>query len=121
MGTIAAVLGISVSWAMYAGSRTMPARLAKVSGPLYGFSQNRFYVDELFSWLIVRPLKALGRLGLMFDRYVIDALLDLIAAVPRSIGFVLRPAQNGRVPSYAILMLTGLMACLVVLILLDSL
>jgi NADH-quinone oxidoreductase subunit L len=78
-------------------------------------------VDELFSWLIVKPLRAVGRLGLLFDRYVIDALLDLIAYVPRSLGFVLRPVQNGRVPSYAILMLTGLTACLVVLLLLDSL
>ncbi len=120
-GTIAALAGIFVSWLMYAGTRSVPAQLAKISGPLYGFSQNRFYVDELFAWLIVRPLKALGQIGLLVDRYVIDGLLDLIAAIPRGIGFVLRPLQNGRVPSYAILMLTGLTACLIFLIVLDSL
>jgi len=120
-GTIAALAGIFVSWLMYAGTRSVPAQLARLSGPLYGFSQNRFYVDELLSWLIVKPLKAVGQIGVLVDRYVIDGLLDLIAGIPRSVGFVLRPLQNGRVPSYAILMLTGLTACLIVLIVLDSL
>src|SRR5690606_20313725 len=87
MGTVAALVGIIAAWGMYAGTRTVPARLAKVSGPLYGFSQNRFYVDELLTWLIVKPLQAIGRAGVLFDRYFIDGLLDRIAAVPRGIGF----------------------------------
>ncbi len=120
VGTIAALMGIFAAWVMYAGTRTVPAQLARASGPLYGFSQNRFYLDEAFTWLIVKPLQAIGRLGVLLDRYVIDGILDMIAAVPRGIGYFVRPMQNGRTPAYAFWMLSGLTACLIFLIVLES-
>jgi NADH-quinone oxidoreductase subunit L len=120
MGTVAALVGIGVAGVMYAGKRTLPATLARAAGPLYGFSQNRFYIDELLTWIVVMPLWVVGRLGVFFDRSAIDGLLDVIAAIPRRLGWALRPLQNGRAPSYAMMMLIGLTASLIFLVVLGS-
>lgn len=121
IGSAAAVAGVVVAGLMYAGTQALPARLARASGPLYGFSQNRFYLDEAFTWMIIKPLRAVGRLGVWLDRVVIDGVLDLIAAIPRRFGRALRPIQNGSVPSYGLMMLIGLTASLIFLVVFDSL
>ena len=43
----------------------------------------------------------------LFDTYVVDALVDLVGQVPRMVGLLCRPLQNGLVQFYAILMVLG--------------
>ena len=45
-------------------------------GPLYDASLNKFYFDEIFSAIIVAPLRALAWLSNWFDRGVIDPIVD---------------------------------------------
>jgi NADH-quinone oxidoreductase subunit L len=107
ISTVAALAGIGVAWAMYKARR--PAeRPEGAGGPLYALSQNKFYLDEIFAALIVRPLEMLAKLCVVFDLSFLDRLVDAIGELPPRIGRFFRPLQDGLVQSYALLMLIGL-------------
>ena len=63
-----------------------------------------------------RPLDGLARFSRIFDLYVVDALVDLVGHVPRLIGIVFRPVQNGLVQFYALAMVLGLTVFLLALL-----
>jgi NADH-quinone oxidoreductase subunit L len=108
-GTVAALVGIGLAYAMYAKPRRATSEsAAPAGGPLGALSYNRFYLDEIYNGLLVAPLRAIGWFGDWLDRNVIDNVVNLVAAVPRAVGAGLRPIQNGVVPSYALVMLFGL-------------
>jgi NADH-quinone oxidoreductase subunit L len=113
--TLAAVAGIGVAWAMYKNRKPVE-RDEKARGPLYGLSQNRFYLDELFAGILVKPLELLAKVCVIFDLSVLDRLVDAIGKLPVRIGRQFRPLQDGLVQSYALLMLIGLTFLLVVML-----
>ncbi len=106
------VAGIGLAWIMYVVAPKLPARVATAFGPLYQASLNKFYFDEIFWGIIVAPLRALAWLSSWFDRSVIDSIVDGLALVPRLFSSVPLIFQNGRLPSYAMVMWIGLLVCL---------
>ncbi len=87
----------------------IPAVIALSSGSLYRLIYNKYYVDEIYDTIIVRPLRRLGALCHGMDRYFINTLLWLIAAVPRAIGFGLKGWQHGAMQGYALGMVVGVL------------
>ena len=83
---------------------------------LHGLSFNKFYIDQIYDRLIVRPLFFLAEL--LF--YVIDrALIDVVlvhgaGAYTRGIASLLRRLQSGRVPTYAVWFVAGAVGALTV-------
>ena len=93
-------------------SPELPGRIAAALGPLYRASLNKFYFDEIYSALFVTPLTTLAWLSDWFDRRVIDPLVDVVGLVPRLVSSVPRVLHNGLVPSYALVMWTALLLCM---------
>jgi NADH-quinone oxidoreductase subunit L len=110
-----ALLGIGVAAQMYVREPGLPARLAQSAQEVYQLSLNKFHLDELYSFFIVQPLAGFARFCRIFDQYVVDALVDLIGHVPRLLGILFRPMQNGLVQFYALAMLLGLAVFLIAL------
>ena len=75
----------------------------------YRLSANKFYFDELYDFVLVRPLSWLGRLCAVVDRYVIDGMIHSIGRVPMSLGSVMRCLQMGLVQFYALSMVLGVL------------
>ncbi|GIW74006.1 MAG: NADH-quinone oxidoreductase subunit L [Phycisphaerales bacterium] len=94
--------------------------LAARMGPLPRLAERKFLVDELYDRVIVRPLLVFSHLFHAFDKLVIDGLVDLAGALPRWLGLLLRPSQNGLLHGYATGMVAGT-AALVALIVLAAL
>ncbi len=103
-----ALTGIGLAWWIYVKKPAMARELAQALPAAYQLSRNKFYLDEIFDALLVRPLAAFANFLRGFDLYVIDSLVDLAAQVPRWLGFLFRPVQNGLVQFYALLMVLGL-------------
>ena len=58
---------------MYLKNKQLPHDLAKLNGPLYNFLLNKWYFDELYNFIFVRPAKAIGHfLWKVFDGRIID-------------------------------------------------
>ena len=86
--------------------------MASGLAPVHRLLTNKFYVDELYDLLIVRPLKATADfLHVVVDEGLIDTVLVRgAAAVFEGAGWLLRRLQNGQVQFYAFVLVLGLAA-----------
>lgn len=112
---LVSITGVAAAWFVYHLRRdSLPQRLGKLSGPLYAFSRNKWYWDEVYNLALVQG-GLLGMRGLaLFDKYVIDGVVNGVAWVVKQFANVLRKLQTGFVGNYAFIMAVGLI--LVVLI-----
>lgn len=94
--------------------------VARGFGPLPRFAERKFMVDELYDWVIVKPLLVFSHIFHAFDKLVIDGLVDLFGSLPRWLGSLLRPSQDGMLHGYATGMVAG-SAVLVLLVVLVAL
>ena len=104
--------GFAVAWASYVRYTDWPARFTAQWRVLYDFLLNKWYFDELYDLLFVRPAFAIGRLFWkggdvgVIDRFGPNGLAALVVQG----GAVTRRLQSGYLYSYALVMLIGLAA-----------
>ncbi|MEN2979165.1 NADH-quinone oxidoreductase subunit L [Tistrella bauzanensis] len=102
--------GIGLAWLFYIRRPDLPGKVASDFSGLYKFLLNKWYFDELYDAIFVRPALWIGRvLWQGGDRRIIDGFgPDGIAAV--SLGLARRAGrmQSGYVYHYAFAMLIGL-------------
>jgi NADH-quinone oxidoreductase subunit L len=100
---LVALGGLFFGWAVY---RNIPEGaedpLAKFLGPVYTLLKNKYYIDELYNFLFVRPSYWLSRTFayLWMDRKIIDGFIHLIGRISVAIGGFFRnyidvPIVNG--------------------------
>jgi NADH-quinone oxidoreductase subunit L len=110
--TLMMAIGFTVSWLFYIRRPDLPAALAKSQEPLYQFLLNKWYFDELYDWMFVRPAFWIGRLlwkggdGRLIDGLGPDGISARVLDVTRN---VIR-LQTGYLYHYAFAMLIGLAA-----------
>jgi NADH-quinone oxidoreductase subunit L len=76
LATLVACGGIYLAYLMYYKKSVDPDRLAEKFKPLYTFLYNRWYFDELYNFVIIRPLMAFGRFLWTFDARVVDGAVN---------------------------------------------
>jgi len=107
---VAMLIGFITALWFYIWDPKMPARLAENNRPLYLFLLNKWYFDEIYDAIFVRPAKALGRLlWRRGDGGVIDGTINGIAMgiVPFFTRLAGR-AQSGYIFTYAFAMVIGI-------------
>ncbi|MBX9777987.1 MAG: NADH-quinone oxidoreductase subunit L [Xanthobacteraceae bacterium] len=110
--TLMMALGFLVSWHFYIRKPALPAELARQHEPLYKFLLNKWYIDELYEVIFVRPTLWLGRLlWKQGDGRVIDGLgPDGISARVLDVTRNVMRLQTGYLYHYAFAMLIGVAA-----------
>ncbi len=106
---VMAISGIALSYVYYVVRPDLPGRTVATFRSLHAFFYNKWYFDELYDAIFVKPALAIGR---MFwkkgDGAVIDGLgPDGIAARARDMAGVLSRFQSGYLYQYAFVMLVG--------------
>jgi NADH-quinone oxidoreductase subunit L len=114
--TLVALAGVGVAAFLYLGDRSQVDRLARWLAPLYELSYGKFFVDLIYDWIAVRPLRALAWICNWIDRWLVDGLVNLFGAIPPALGTTLRSLQNGVVQFYAMAMILGLLVLIGTLI-----
>ncbi|MGR3814699.1 MAG: NADH-quinone oxidoreductase subunit L [Cognatishimia activa] len=107
---VSMLLGLIVALWFYIWDPSMPRKVAESQRPLYLFLLNKWYFDEIYDFLIVRPAQALGRfLWKRGDGSVIDGFLNGVAMgiVPFFTKLAGR-AQSGYIFTYAFAMVIGI-------------
>src|SRR5581483_2050687 len=105
--TLAMLAGFGLAYLYYIAAPSLPAATARAFRPIYLFLLNKWYFDELYDWLFVRPAFWIGRLlWKRGDGTIIDGLgPDGVASrVLWTTGRVVR-LQTGYVYHYAFAML----------------
>ena len=111
----AATVGILLAWWFYLKSPEWPNRLAQRFSNVYRVLANKYYVDELYHWIVVRPLLTSSERVLWqgIDSKTIDgALVNGTAKATADVGRILRRIQSGNTRSYAAWVLLGAVAWL---------
>ncbi|AUW58452.1 NADH-quinone oxidoreductase subunit L [Sphingobium sp. SCG-1] len=104
--------GLAIAWLAYIRYTDWPRQFVGQFGVLYDFLLNKWYFDELYNFLFVKPAFAIGRafwkfgdVGLI-DRFGPNGLAALVVQG----GKLTRRLQSGYLYTYALVMLLGLAA-----------
>jgi NADH-quinone oxidoreductase subunit L len=106
--SVFALLGIALAYYMYVFATDLPGRLATRFAPLYRFVLNKWYFDELYDLLFVRPAFAVARLlWQVGDTTIIDGVPNGIASLAEDFSGQAVKLQTGSIAVYAFSMLVG--------------
>ena len=118
IGGIIAIAGITTAYVFHLKDRAKAERLAAGMPGVTRALEAKYWVDEIYQAGIVEPLRSVGRVLFMIDRFVVDGLVWAISFVPMLGGFALKlSTQRGYLQGYAAVMLLGLAVILMVIFL----
>jgi NADH-quinone oxidoreductase subunit L len=87
IGVGAGAVGLFFAWLLYAeGRSTVPARLKEKFHAAWTVVYNKYYVDELYDFVVIQPSLAFARLLSFFDGSVVDGLVNLAGALGRAVA-----------------------------------
>lgn len=114
MPTVAGVVGMALSWVAYRRLPGLPQAIATKMGGVYRFLVNKWYVDELYNALFIKPSLRLGQIFWqrgdvnIIDRFGPDGVSKSCAVA----GNRLRTLQSGFLFHYALAMVLGVLGIL---------
>lgn len=133
ISSVMVVLGIGLAFVVYVFGIIDPAKTAVAIRPLYLFSLNKWYWDEIYQATFIKGSVVLSKLlswfdtnvvdGIVngvatlvrkfafanagFDKYVVDGLVNFTAFSVNTTGAVLRKLQTGKVQTYVVMLLVA--------------
>jgi NADH-quinone oxidoreductase subunit L len=111
VSVIAALAGVFVAWLVYGRGQVDASKIGVPTNPLHRLLLNKYYVDEIYDALIVKPIYRLCLwCAQVFDVKVIDGLVNGVATAVVAWALGLRRIQTGYVMNYALGMLLGAVA-----------
>jgi NADH-quinone oxidoreductase subunit L len=98
-----AALGWILAYLLYSRRPELPARIAASLGGVYQAVVHKYYIDELYAALFVKPLIE-GSSAILWkgiDQGIIDAAVNNSADAARHVSDNVRHMQSGNLRSYA--------------------
>ncbi|HWJ02397.1 MAG TPA: NADH-quinone oxidoreductase subunit L [Verrucomicrobiae bacterium] len=102
ISTILGLGGIFLAWATYNRQWISAEKVATTFRPVYTLLKNKYYVDELYLWIVKNIVDGVAKVLHWFDIYVVDGVVNGLAFIARFLGSVFRRAQSGQLQTYAI-------------------
>jgi NADH-quinone oxidoreductase subunit L len=111
IGGAISLAGIAIAYYLYVLRPGTTRRLQERFSGLHRFFFNKWYFDEVQDALVYRPALAVGRFAsAVFERVVVDGIVDGASGVVRGAGATVRGAQSGFLRGYALLLIGGFAA-----------
>jgi NADH-quinone oxidoreductase subunit L len=106
------LLGLYIGWLMYVkGTIRRDAISSRVPG-LVTLLERKYYIDELYQLVFVKPLQGVGKALELFDDYVVDGVVRLSGQSVSALGRLNTRLQSGQVQAYALTALIGIVILL---------
>jgi len=129
-----ALSGIGLAYLMYIKGTISPDKVAQSIRPLYIYSLNKWYWDEIYGMFLIKPFlwstnalyafdvwivdgvvngaamvaRGLGFLQFIFDKYIVDGIVNLFGWVTQKSSRIVRLVQTGIIQNYVLLLVVGL-------------
>jgi NADH-quinone oxidoreductase subunit L len=103
-----ALLSAIVAYVMYVRNASVPAPDAQVRSLPQQVVYGKYYIDEFYETIIVRPLRGLGDAFYSLGEFAIDAVVGGVAFLVKASSGLFRRAQNGSIALYVLLMVVGI-------------
>lgn len=122
MAVAVAVLGWLIAHSFYHRKPERRARFTAAIHGVYSLVANKYYIDELYNVLFVKPLLALSRyvLGWVVDTCILGGTAWLLGGTATFGGAILQRWQSGNLRSYAAWLTLGAAAVLIFALLLSG-
>jgi len=111
LSMMVAVTGVLLAWLVYASRPIQIDAIGRPRNWLHAVLLNKYWVDEIYAALFVRPLLGLASFcARVFDLGVIDGIVNGVGRAVASLAQGMRLVQTGYVMNYALTMLLGAVA-----------
>lgn len=110
MPLMVGLVAIMLAYILYYFKTDLPAKIASILKPLYTVSHHKYYIDELYNYLLVKPSLKLGTFfWKLIDKIMIDDLgPNGSARVTQTFSAILSKLQTGYVYHYIFIMMIGI-------------
>ena len=118
LSVLSAVLAWYLASRVYKSGFEIASRLREKWEWAYKISLNKWYVDELYDLVLIKPVHLFTThfLWRLFDLNIIDRIVNTSGAFARTAGNTIRPFQNGLTQNYALIFTFGTFLILLYLI-----
>ena len=114
MGVSVAVALVSavVAYVMYVQKASVPAPDSQPKSALQGLVYNKYYVDELYDNVFVKPIKTLSNILYSFGEFFIDLVVNAFVRLTQFLAGLLKKTQTGSTGDYVFAMVLGIVVIL---------
>ncbi|MDX5436048.1 MAG: NADH-quinone oxidoreductase subunit L, partial [Pontibacter sp.] len=108
-----AVVAAIIAYVMYVGKKSVPAAEGERLSPIHNLIYNKYYIDELYDTLVVRPLMWMSStFHRVLDVIVVDGIVNGFGRLTTYSGRTLRYAQSGTIGFYLMVMVFSIVLIL---------
>lgn len=113
ISVVVALIGILIAFNFYKTESTKPETVSKSLGAFYRSALSKFYFDELYIAITKGVIfRFISKPLAWFDRNVIDAFMNLIAAITNWVSSQIKEFQSGQLQKYAFIFISGVIIIL---------
>ncbi|GCF06651.1 NADH-quinone oxidoreductase subunit L [Dictyobacter arantiisoli] len=124
IGVIVSLVGLGFAWFLYGRVDLVKINQVVQSNAalrtIHRILFNRYYVDDLYNWIVKYVVLGLAALAQAFDRYIVDGIVNGVASGVTGTGSGIRRLETGRVQSYMIGFFGGVAVLAVVFVVLIT-
>jgi NADH-quinone oxidoreductase subunit L len=111
------IAGFAIAAFLYAKENTMPDKIISSLGGLYRWTYQKFYIDEIYIFITKKVVfNLVGRPIAWFDKTIVDGLMNGTAIVSSQVSESIKGMQSGRLQSYAMYFLGGIILIALILV-----
>ncbi len=109
VSVVAAAVGLFAAYIIYINAKPeFPAYLAKKIKPVYLFSYNKIFWDDICNWIFAKGIMVFAFIIGVFDKIAIDGILNGTGAFCRWLGFKLKITETSKTQDYALWIVAAL-------------
>ncbi len=94
--------GIGLAYLTYVAKAIKAEKVAATFSPIYKLLKNKYYIDEIYLWLIHNIMDGLAKVLYWVDIYVVDGIVNGVALITRGSSRALRRTGTGQLQTYAL-------------------
>ena len=112
------LIGILIAAVMYKTQNDRPEKVMKAFGRGYQWAYRKYYIDEIYLFITKKVLfNLVGSPAAWFDRNVVDGMINGYAAITSATSEAIKTIQSGRLQTYAMFFLAGVLMIVAILFL----
>lgn len=101
ISVLAGLLGIGLAYIIYVKKSISAESIVARFPGVYKVLRNKYYIDELYLWIIHNVMDGFSKVLYWFDIYIVDGIINGIALITRGSAAILRRTSTGQVQTYA--------------------
>lgn len=115
ISTGAAILSLIVAYVLYVSRRAVPAEEGAKIPALQNLVYKKYYIDEIYDFLVVKPVSVLSYFFYqVFEFFIIDLLVNGVGKLVKQLSNLIRRLQTGATSFYVLMMVIGIVVILIV-------